>query len=74
MGKSVYLINALFGLLVGFLVAVFAGIYPIAIGRFSMDSAGWLIGGIVAMAFGYYQLKKYRVAKRTSLANTSPTS
>jgi hypothetical protein len=63
MGKSVYLINAFFGLLVGFLVAVFAGIYPIAIGRFGADSAGWLIGGIVAMAFGYYQLKKYRAAK-----------
>jgi len=63
MGKSVYLINAFFGLLVGFFVTVFAGIYPIAIGRFSVDSVGWLISGILAMVFGYYQLNKYLAAK-----------
>lgn len=62
MGKTVYLINAFFGLLVGLLVAIFAGIYPIFIGRFSANSAGWLIGGIIAILFGYYQLKKYRAS------------
>ena len=74
MGKVVYLINAIFGLLIGFLVAVLVGIYPIVIGRFSVESIGWLIGGIVAMIFGYYQLKKYRADKQIKPANASPAS
>ncbi|NOX71575.1 MAG: COX20 family protein [Candidatus Micrarchaeota archaeon] len=63
MGRITYAINAFFGLLVGFVVIVAAGIYPMLIGRFSTNAASWLIGGIIVMAFGYYELIQYRKAK-----------
>jgi LytS/YehU family sensor histidine kinase len=63
MGRTIYAVNAFFGLVVGFIIIVAAGIYPIAIGRFSVDSASWLVAGIVGMAFGYYELNMYRKTK-----------
>ena len=60
MGKTVWLINTIFGIGVGGIVALWA-LISIFTG-FTVDLVGWLIGGALAVVFGVYQWKKYKNA------------
>ncbi|MFH1409069.1 MAG: hypothetical protein ABIH34_04130 [Nanoarchaeota archaeon] len=61
MGKNIYLINALFGIGVGAIVAIVSLILTIL--NFSVNRLTWFIAGIIAVAFGIYEWKKYKSEK-----------
>ncbi len=62
MGRIPYLVNAFFGIIVGLFIVYTMGIYPMTKGNFNSDNTSWLIAGIISIAFGYYQYKKYKSA------------
>jgi nicotinamide riboside transporter PnuC len=62
MGKGIYLINAMAGIMVGIFVIIFA-ITNIIIG-FNASLIGWLVAGVISVAFGIYEWKKYKQVKR----------
>ncbi len=61
MAKIIYLINAFFGIAVG--ICLFAYVFGYEMPRGRTNVAQWVVGAIVAIAFGVYQLTRYRSAK-----------
>ena len=55
MGKTVYFINGVFGIGVGVIDIIITTFLIIT--NFSLNLIGWLIGGIICLAFGIFQWK-----------------
>jgi len=60
MAKAIYLVNAFFGIIVGIIVILYAIAYQMS--RNPGDAISWLVAGVIGLAFGIYQLKKYKTA------------
>ena len=61
MGRVVWLINGLFGTVVGLIVAIIS-IYGIFV-EFNSEQIGLFIGGVLAFVFGVYQWKKFLASR-----------
>lgn len=73
MGRAIYLINGIFGVVLGLIVGIGSGfvrlfcLLPLDAGcGFSGTNIGFFIGGAIAVAFGVYQLKKFKDTKKPS--------
>ncbi|MBW2974456.1 hypothetical protein KY366_01945 [Candidatus Woesearchaeota archaeon] len=58
MGKTIYLINGIMGIVVGLGVTIFSIVGMIK--QFNANSLGWFIAGVAGVGFGIYEWKKYR--------------
>ncbi|MBR9706515.1 hypothetical protein GOV14_05750 [Candidatus Pacearchaeota archaeon] len=63
MGKAIYFINAIAGLIAGIIIVI-VGILSIITKEFSINSVSWIIIGILSILFAIYEWKKYRSAKK----------
>lgn len=61
MGKIIYIINAILGMIIGLIVAIFSIVGLVK--EFSANSFGLLIAGLVAIGFGIYEWKKYKLVQ-----------
>jgi len=62
MGKTIYLINATFGIIFGLAIGAF-GLIQLSRG-YTVEGAGAVIGALIAIAFAIYEIKKYKTAKK----------
>jgi hypothetical protein len=66
MGKRIYLINGTFGILAGVILILY-----FLLTTFSYSSISFLVGSIISIAFGVYELRKYKTLGQISAETTS---